>query len=365
MPDPLAVLIPLLNANEPEARLVELRVASGDQVKPGQILCTLETTKSAVELAAEGPGTIVGLEARQGDMLRAGDRLCWISADANWKPDEGKGESAQTGLPAGLRITQPALQLARRVGIDLEALARGPLITEAAIQAQSALAQEPAALEGVYDRRALVVYGGGGHGKSLIELVRAGGMFDLVGVLDDRLERGNDILGLEVLGGAAMLAELARRGVRQAINAIGGVGDSTVRVAVFQRLHEAGFFCPTVIHPTAVLEPSAELSSGVQVMPRAYIGSQARIGYGSIVNTAAVVSHDCTIGDYANIAPGALLAGGVEIGDRSLIGMGATLNLEVHVGEGSRIGNGATVKQDVPAGGVVHAGSVWPPRATA
>jgi acetyltransferase-like isoleucine patch superfamily enzyme len=32
----------------------------------------------------------------------------------------------------------------------------------------------------------------------------------------------------------------------------------------------------------------------------------------------------------------------------------------VKIGDRARIGNGATVKQDVPAGGIVHAGAVWP-----
>ena len=80
------------------------------------------------------------------------------------------------------------------------------------------------------------------------------------------------------------------------------------------------------------------------------------------VNTAAVVSHDCRLDEYVNIAPGALLAGAVEIGERTLIGMGVTINLEVMIGAGCRVGNSAVIKQSVPAGTVVAAGSIWPPK---
>jgi acetyltransferase EpsM len=366
MPDALAVLVPLLNTNEPEARLVQVSVNNGDSVEAGQVLCTLETTKSAVELEAGQSGFVVALDAAVGDRLRAGDRLCWIAPEADWSPPEASSQAAPHDLPSGLRITQPARRLAAELGVDLAVFEHGPLITEADVRRHSAGMQTaPAAPEGTYDPLALVVYGGGGHGKSLIDLVRAAGQFELVGVIDDSLTPGDEVMSLAVLGGAERLADLSARGVRQAVNAVGGVGNVVSRVEVFRRLHEAGFHCPAVLHPTAVVEPSAQLSDAVQVMPRAYVGSEAHVGYGSIVNTAAVVSHDVILGSYVNIAPGALIAGGVEIGDRSLVGMGVTINLEVRIGQDALIGNGATVKRDVPDGAVVRAGSIWPPRETA
>jgi sugar O-acyltransferase (sialic acid O-acetyltransferase NeuD family) len=262
-----------------------------------------------------------------------------------------------------VRITQPAKRLALGLGLDLETFQHGPLITEADVRRLSQVQQDlPAAPEGGYDRTALVIYGGGGHGKSLIDLIRAAGHFELVGVIDDNLNPGTDVMGLSVLGGGDLLGDLAARGVQQAVNAVGGVGNVVSRVEVFRRLHQSGFQCPTVIHPSSVIEPSAHLSDAVQVMPRAYVGSETHVGYGSIVNTAAVVSHDCQVGSYVNLAPGALIAGGVEIGDRCLVGMGVTINLEVRVGQDALIGNGATVKRDVPEGAVVRAGSIWPPR---
>ena len=210
-----------------------------------------------------------------------------------------------------------------------------------------------------FDPTSILVYGGGGHGKALIDLLRSLGNYRIVGILDDGLPPGS-IMDVPVLGGGEMLPELYAQGIHLAINAVGGIGNAAVRVKVFHRLADAGFACPAVVHPSAVVEPSASLSPGVQVFAHAYIGSQARIGFGGIVNTGAIVSHDCQIGSYANLSPGAILAGEVQVGEGVLIGMGATVNLQVRIGERARIGNGATVKSDVPAGGVVRAGSVWP-----
>jgi sugar O-acyltransferase (sialic acid O-acetyltransferase NeuD family) len=208
----------------------------------------------------------------------------------------------------------------------------------------------------------LVIYGGGGHGKSVIDLIQSLGQYELVGVIDDALSSDSQILGVPVLGDASVLEELIGKGISSVVNAVGGIGDLDTRIKIFQVLQEAGFDFPTVIHPTATVEPSARLSPGVQILPQAYVGTEASVGFGVIVNNGAIISHDCQIGDYSGIAPGAMLAGEVRVEDRVQIGMGVTVNLRLSIGEGSRIGNSAVIKQDVPANTVVRAGSIWPPR---
>jgi sugar O-acyltransferase (sialic acid O-acetyltransferase NeuD family) len=359
MTEPVAVLVPLLNPNEPESRLVAIHAPDGTRVKRGQPLVTLETTKSSVEVEADAAGYVAGLGARVGDALRAGDTLCWLADSSAWQPPQSKPPAAEPAVPEGLRLTAPALTLARATGFDLMRLPIGPLITEA--QLRELLGGGPGPGEAA-DRR-LIVYGGGGHGKAVMEAVRAMGTYEIVGVVDDGLPIGAQVLGVPVLGGSEALVDLHARGVRLAANAVGGIGDAQSRVRVFRRLVEAGFACPTVVHPTAFIEPSASLSPGAQVMPLAYVGSQAEIGFGAIVNTSAVVSHDCRLAAYANVSPGALLAGGVQVGESALVGMGATINLGVVIGDAARVGNSAVVKKDVPAGGIVHAGTVWPARA--
>ncbi len=271
---------------------------------------------------------------------------------------------ADIPTPPGLRISQPALALARQENLDLEQLPRDRLITESWLRAQLKTAgPDPilTALENDFDpQTAIIVYGGGGHGKSLIDLLRSLGVYSILGVVDDGLPSGELVMGVPVLGGQSILPELHRRGVRLAVNAVGGIGNLGVRVKVFEQLQRAGFTCPALVHPTAFVEASASLSPGVQVFPHAYVGSEARLGYGVITNTGAVVSHNCWLGDYVNISPGALLAGDVTIGAGTLVGMGVTINLRVRIGSGVRIGNSAVIKEDVPDSAIVRAGAIWP-----
>jgi sugar O-acyltransferase (sialic acid O-acetyltransferase NeuD family) len=211
-----------------------------------------------------------------------------------------------------------------------------------------------------FDPNAIIVYGGGGHGKALIDLIRILGTHPIAGIIDDGVTVGTVLMGVPVLGGGNILGQLVDQGITLAVNAVGGIGNIHTRTKVFDRLLQAGFTCPTLVHPTAFVEPSALLAGGVQVMPHSYVGSESRVGFGVIINTGAIVSHDCILGDYVNLSPGAILAGEVNVGLATLIGMGVTVNLRVRIGERARIGNGATVKSDVPQNGLVHAGSIWP-----
>jgi acetyltransferase EpsM len=207
---------------------------------------------------------------------------------------------------------------------------------------------------------AIVIYGGGGHAKTLIDLVRTLGAWQIAGIVDDGLPVGAQVLGVSVLGGAPVLAHLAMHGLHTAVNAVGGIGNPGVRLKIFEILAQAGFECPALVHPRAWVEPSVELEGGVQVLANSYISSASKIQFGTVINAGVVISHDCTLGRVVNLSPGAMLAGGVILDDFVQVGMSATINLNLHVGKGARIGNGTTVKADVPAGQVVRAGTIWP-----
>lgn len=363
----LPIRIPLLNPNETEALLVSLEVEEGAAVEQDQVIALIETTKSTGEVAAEAKGFLVGLRFKEGDSLHAGDILAYIgtTSDAQdltmppWMPEAPEVTEDDT---AGLRITAPARTLALEKGMKLDNLPHGTLITRQLVLELAAKAKAQSLPEIPQDEKRLIIFGAGGHGRSLAALIRKMGGFELIGFIDDGRTAGETVLGLPVLGGRVKLAELAGEGIRLAVNGVGGIGNLKSRLDVYDLLTEAGFHCPTVIHPTAFLEESSSLGEGCQVMPLAYIGTEVEAGYGCIINTGVIISHDCQLADYVNLSPGATLAGGVTIDEGTLIGMRTTVNLNVKIGRRAMIGNGATVKADVPDGGVVPAGTIWPPR---
>ncbi len=356
--EPFQVLIPLVNPNERESLVSELRVINGQKVHKGDVLAVFETTKAEVELTAEKDGIVKGLRVQQGDTLPAGDIFCWLvdslNVDVPAHDMQKPSRDCETSIPQDLRLTKKASEIISRENIPLDDLPRGILITEQVIRDLSAT--ETTAI----NDRLVIIYGGGGHAKSLIDLIRAEGKYEIAGILDDHLPAGHRIMDISILGGAEQLGPLRRKGVAQAVNAVGGIGSITLRLGVYEKLKNAGYRCVSVIHPRAFVEPTAVLADGCQVFFNAYIGSDVAVGFGSIINTGAIISHDCRLYDYVNISPGAILAGAVTIQKRVLVGMGATINLGVNIGEDARIGNSAVVKADVAEKGIVRAGGIWP-----
>jgi acetyltransferase EpsM len=214
------------------------------------------------------------------------------------------------------------------------------------------------------DDTSLLLFGGGGHGKTLIDLVKILGTYQWGGVVDENLTPGSSIMDLPVFGGPDLLNELYQAGFHKAVNGVGGIGNVVARLQVFEKLNKVGFSFQSLIHPTAFVEPSASIEAGAQILPLTYVGTDAIIGFGSLLNAHVVVSHDCVIGECVNLSPGAMLAGGVKIHNHAQIGMGVTINLNLTIGAEARIGNGANIKADVPPGGRVFAGQIWPERSS-
>ncbi len=206
----------------------------------------------------------------------------------------------------------------------------------------------------------VLIYGAGGHAKTVISLLRLLDM-EIAGIADDGVPAGTSVSGVKVLGGAEILPELRRQGISQAVNAVGGIGNYAVRWKIFGLLQQNGFEFPTVIHPSAFVEDTVSLADGVQVLAQSYISSETSVGFGTLINAGVVISHDGKIGKCVNLSPGALLAGAVTVADFAQVGMGATVNLGVKIGERARVGNSAVVKADVPADSRVYAGMIWPP----
>jgi len=194
----------------------------------------------------------------------------------------------------------------------------------------------------------VVGFGAGGHAKVVIEILRSMRDYEIVGLLDTRIERGANVLGVEVLGDDSLMAELKERGIEHAFIGVGSVGDLQPRRQLYEKVVGSGFQIVGAIHAAAVVSVTAQIGTGPTIMAGAIVNATAVIGDNVIVNTGAIVEHDCVIGDHTHIATGARLAGGVHVGPGSHIGIGAVVRQEIRIGEGAIVGAGAVVVRDVP-----------------
>lgn len=188
----------------------------------------------------------------------------------------------------------------------------------------------------------VILIGGGGHAKVIMDIVQAGGD-TVVGVLDDGIEIGTEVQGVPVIG-AAIDAEKFKD-----CRFVVAVGNNTIRHRIVDALEVPWY---TAIHPSAVISPHAVIGEGSVVMPTAVINAGARVGRHCIINTSAVVEHDNVICDYAHVSCGAVLTGAVYVGEEALVGAAAVVRNNVCICAGCVVGAGAVVIEDMNEKGV-------------
>lgn len=197
----------------------------------------------------------------------------------------------------------------------------------------------------------LLIWGAGGHGKVVLDVVRAQETFTDVVFIDDGARTWpGDFQGCRVVGDRTELAHLRAAGYAHFVIAI---GCNDVRAQCFQAALETGIEPITLVHPTAAVSRRATIALGTVVMPNAIINAGGVVGTDCIINSGAIVEHDCCIADHAHLAPGAVLGGGVVIGAYSLIGLNSSVLPGTEIGERAIVGAGTVVLANVIPGDTV------------
>ncbi len=136
---PTSVVMPALEMAQENGKLIVWLKKEGEAVSKGEPLLEVETDKAVMEVEAQAEGILVGVKAREGDVIPVGQTIAWIVRPGESLPAEtevspsGRAESvaarAQTfsaaatpaaiPLPEDARTSPKARRLAKEHGIDL------------------------------------------------------------------------------------------------------------------------------------------------------------------------------------------------------------------------------------------------------
>ena len=195
----------------------------------------------------------------------------------------------------------------------------------------------------------IVVLGGGGHGRVVADIIRATG-HTLIGFADaDERMLGTYIASAEaeVLCSQRQLRAFLAADCADAV--VVAIGDNDARLCALRRMIGT-LEVPSLIHPSAQVDPTARIEEGTVVMPRAVIGAAVVVGRGVIVNTSAQLDEGVSVGDGAHISPGAILMPGSRVRMCGWVGAGAIVEPNVVIGRHAIVGAGALVTRDVKEG---------------
>ena len=169
----------------------------------------------------------------------------------------------------------------------------------------------------------ILLIGGGGHCKSVIDVIEQEGKYKIAGIIDKKELLGQEILGYKIIGCDDDLEELFLK-YKYAFVTVGQIKSNTLRVKLFNILKNIGYELPILISPLAYVSKHAKVEEGTVVHHFALINADANIRANCIINTKALIEHDTTIEEHCHISTDTVINGGVVVKANSFVGSNAT-----------------------------------------
>lgn len=199
------------------------------------------------------------------------------------------------------------------------------------------------------DQKNLILIGGGGHCKSVIDVAESAG-YNILGILDMPEEVGKPVLDYTVIGTDDDIPQYADKA--EFIITVGFIKNPSIRLRIYDKVKQAGGKLATIVASTAHVSRYATLGEGTVVMHQAVVNAGAKIGENCIINTFCNIEHDAVIGAQCHISTGTMVNGDCMVGERVFIGSQSVLANGITVGEDIIVGAGSVVRKSISEKGV-------------
>lgn len=192
----------------------------------------------------------------------------------------------------------------------------------------------------------LLLLGGGGHCRSVLDTVLSLAQYDEIGIID---YTDSSCLGVPVIGTDDDVPLLVKEGWTEACITVGSIGNCQTRKKLYRMAKQAGLNLPVITDPTAVVARGVKIEEGSYIGKLAVVNTGVLIGTCAIINTGALIEHDCEIGSFSHISPGSVICGQVRVGSDVHVGAGTVIRQQILVGDHALIGAGSVVVKNIPA----------------
>ena len=196
----------------------------------------------------------------------------------------------------------------------------------------------------------LILIGGGGHCKSVIEVAESAG-YEIKGILDMPDEVGKDVLpGHKVIGTDDEIPQYVEE--CDFVITIGFIKNPALRIKLYNKVKMAGGRLATIIASTAHVSKYAELGEGTVIMHQAFVNAGAKIGDNCIINTFVNIEHDAEVGNQCHISTGTMVNGECKIGENCFIGSQSVCANCIEIASDIIVGAGSVVRKSIRVKGI-------------
>ena len=345
------IIIEKETASDDYVVVYEINYNDGDFVESGEEVGSVETSKATFEIYAPISGYIYYYVSLL-DEIPIGSTFAVVSQEKETIAPPPPKSNNNTNIDNSILISKKANELIKKHNLDIAIFGNDKLVREADVY-EYLIGENSSELVNLnFSVLDIVIYGGGGHGRMCLDILKIENKYNVVGYIDDDPAM---ILAeyVKYLGTKNILKKLYEKNLKNIVLGIGFLNNMNKRLKLYDEIRSHGYYIPNIIHTQAVIEPSVKIGDGNQIFAGSIIGSNVVIKNNCIINSGAIISHDCIINDNVHITPGAILGGGVEVRENSIIGMGATILLGVKIGKNVTINNGVSVYKNIPDGSVI------------
>lgn len=199
-------------------------------------------------------------------------------------------------------------------------------------------------------KRPLILIGGGGHCKSVIEVAESAG-YEIKGILDMPDEVDKEVLpGHKVIGTDDEIPQYVEE--CDFVITVGFIKNPAIRIKLYNKVKAAGGRLATIIASTAHVSKYAELGEGTVIMHHAFVNAGAKIGDNCIINTFVNIEHDAVVGNQCHISTGTMVNGECKIGENCFIGSQSVCANCIEIASDIIVGAGSVVRKSIRMKGI-------------
>lgn len=184
----------------------------------------------------------------------------------------------------------------------------------------------------------ILLIGGGGHCKSVIDVIEQENIYSIGGIIDKKELIGSKVLDYEVIGCDDELKKLFKI-YKNAIITVGQIKSNRLRVKLFNLLNKIGYTLPIIKSPFSYVSKYALIEKGTVIMHHVLINADVKIGKNCIINSKALIEHDSLIEEHCHISTGVIINGGVVVKANSFVGSNSVTKEGIEINEFIRAGS--------------------------
>lgn len=193
----------------------------------------------------------------------------------------------------------------------------------------------------------IFIIGAGGFGREVLWLIERinslNPMWEVVGFIDDGVDIGTIIDGIQVVGTTDELID-----TKEKVSVVCAVGSAKVRKKIIENVsRNNNIKFPNIIDPSSISSRYIEMGQGNIVCASNVFTVNIRIGNFNILNLSCTIGHDVEIGDFNTIYPGVNVSGGVKLGNCVELGTGSKIIQGKNIGDNTIVGAGAVIIRDI------------------